>query len=50
MRRFTSTTKTFDDTGALGLVESFLEISTTIAAMAVAASVCSALVTLAMIS
>jgi hypothetical protein len=50
MRRFNFMPETFDDAGALGLVESFLEISTTIAAMAVGASVCSALVTLAMIS
>jgi hypothetical protein len=50
MRRFNSMPETFDDTGALGLGESFLEITTTIAALAISASVCSALVTLAVIS
>ena len=50
MRCFTSMTKTFDDPDASGLVASFLGITTTIAAMAVSASVCSALVTLAVIS
>jgi len=43
-------TKTFDDPDASGLVASFLGITTTIAALAVAASACSALVTLAVIS
>ena len=50
MRRFISMTKTFDDPDVSGVVESFLGITTTIAAMAVAASACSALVMLAVIS
>jgi len=50
MRRFISMTQTFDDPDASGLIASFLEITTAIAALAVSASVCPALVTLAVIS
>ena len=49
MRRSTPTTKTLEDSDDL-MIESLLEITMTIAAMAVGAGVCSGMVTLALIS